>query len=79
MHCGIDFDRSIAEMCYQIIADNHSRLFTIAEIELFLCQQSQSLTIADDCRISERCFHIMADDRCQHFQRSDDRERSYGN
>ena len=59
----IDFDRSIAEMCFHIIADNRSRL----------------LTIADDRPIAKKCFHIIADDRWQYFQRSGDRERSYGN
>ena len=34
---------------------------------------------AHDRPIAEKCFHIIADDRWQYFQRSGDRERSYGN
>ena len=38
-----DFDRSIAEMCFHIIADGCSRLLAIAELELFISQRSRSL------------------------------------
>ena len=65
-----DFDRSIAEMCFHIIADDISLLPTI---------YISAIAIADDRPIAEKRFHIIADDRSQHFQRSGDRERSYGN
>ena len=35
--------------------------------------------IADDRPIAEKCFHVIADDRWQYFQRYGDRERAYGN
>ena len=63
MHCGIDFDRSVAEISFHIIADDRLRLFTIAETELFLSQRSSSLPIVDDHPITEKYFHIIADDR----------------
>ena len=58
-----------------IIADDRSLLLTIAELELSI----SAIAIADDCPIAEKYFHIIADDRWQHFQRSGDRERSYEN
>ena len=39
---------------------------------------SRSLTIAQTLK-SVSIYDIMADDHCQHFQQSGDRERSYGN
>ena len=41
--------------------------------------ESLKRRIAHDRRIAEKCFHIIADDHWQYFQKSSDRERSYGN
>ena len=64
-----------------MIISHDRRIAGITEAEDRLIAEKCCHIIADDGPIAEKCFHIIADDhdRWQYFQRSGDRERSYGN
>ena len=63
---------------WNVFPYNHWRLLTVALDRRDRTFSISAIAIADDRLIAEKCFHIIADDRWQRFQRSGDHMETTG-